>query len=117
MDRKAQEFARLIIAAGWSQAEAARRLRITPGAVSQICSGKTRPRDSTLNLLKLMVARENPEALALHDSAMSPPLEAWEMELLTEMRRLPEAERQRLLPLIKQMIRAMATPLRRTSKG
>jgi len=87
------------------------------GAVSQICSGKTRPRDSTLNLLKLMVARENPEALALHESAMSPPLEAWEMELLTELRRLPEAERQRLLPLIEQMIRAMATPLRRTSKG
>ena len=62
MPPKTHEFVRLLAAAGWSQAEAARRLQITPGAVSQICNAKTQPRPSTLNLLKLILARRLADA-------------------------------------------------------
>jgi transcriptional regulator with XRE-family HTH domain len=107
MPPKTHEFARLLAAAGWSQAEAARRLQITPGAVSQFCNGKTQPRPTTLNLLKLILARENPKVLALHESQGWRSLAHWEKDLLTELRQLAETDRQRLLPIFKQMIKAM----------
>lgn len=112
MDPKAQEFVRLIAAAGWSQAEAARRLNITPGAVSQICSGRTRPRAATLNLLKLILVHEKRQGLALRESAGPAPRQ-WERQLLEDLRRLPEPQRERLLAVIKDMIRAMQATARR----
>jgi transcriptional regulator with XRE-family HTH domain len=117
MPPKAHEFARLLAVVGWSQAEASRRLQITPGAVSQICSGKTQPRASTLNLLRLMVARENPKALAMHQAERWRALEQWEKDLLDDLRQLPDQHRQRLLPIFKQMIRAMPGSAIRTMKG
>ena len=116
MPQKNNEFSRLLTAARWSQAEAARRLQITPGAVSQICSGKTQPRAATLNLLKLMIARENPKALALHESEAWRALEHWEKELLADLRQLPERERLRLLPIFRQMVGAMLTTPRGHSR-
>jgi len=113
---KAQQFARLIAAAGWSQAEVARRLQITAGAVSQICSGKTQPRASTLNLLKLLLAREKPEALALQERAGMDGLEAWESDLLEELRKLPEAQRRFLVQMVKQMIKALPSVAHRKSR-
>ena len=103
----------MLAAADWSQAEAARRLNITPGAVSQICSGRTRPRAATLNLLKLMLAHEKPEALALRESRGRPALRNWERELLDDLGKLPEAQREQLLRIIKNMIRAMQSAGRR----
>ncbi len=116
MQTKAQQFARLIAAAGWSQAEVARRLQITAGAVSQICSGKTQPRASTLNLLKLLLAREKPEALALQERAGMDELEAWESDLLEELRKLPEAQRRFLVQMVKQMVKALPSVAHRKSR-
>jgi transcriptional regulator with XRE-family HTH domain len=58
MKKESREFVRLLKTANWSQADAARKLQITPGAVSQICSGTTRPRPVTLKLLRVLVAQK-----------------------------------------------------------
>jgi transcriptional regulator with XRE-family HTH domain len=104
VDPKSEEFARLIAMTGWTQAEVARRLQITPGAVSQLCSGKTRPHARTLNLLKLIIAHEMPDALRLHESQRSAALGPWESELLEGLRRLRASDRERLLPIFHQLI-------------
>jgi transcriptional regulator with XRE-family HTH domain len=100
----AAEFLRLLHHAGWSQAEAARRLQITPGAVSQICSGRTQARASTLNLLRLMVAQDLAAARRARKSDPRPAAPSWEEELLAPIRRLPESSRHRLLAALKPMI-------------
>lgn len=113
VDPKAQEFVRLLKAAGWSQAEAARRLHITAGAVSQICSGKTRPRPSTLNLLRVLLLSEG--AAAGREVLLGPGLEPWGRELVAALRGLPERQREWVLAVVKQMIRTM--PARRQGRS
>jgi len=49
------EFRRLFERSGWTQAEAARQLDVTPGVVSQYLSGDTRPSGTTLKLLHVLV--------------------------------------------------------------
>ena len=98
------EFVSLMKAAGWSQAETARRLQITPGAVSQICNGKTVPRPAIINLLRLLIAHENPEALKLHDSATQAGLQPWARQLVEALSNLPDKEREQALTPIKAMI-------------
>jgi len=73
MDALNKEFIRLMKAVGWSQNETARRLHMTGGGVSQICTGRVRPSKGRLNLLQLLVERENPEAVARLNSE----LEVW----------------------------------------
>ena len=104
VDPKSEEFARLIAMTGWTQAEVARLLQITPGAVSQLCSGTTRPHARTLNLLKLIVAQKKPGALRLHESQRSAALAPWESELLEGLRRLRASDRERLLSMFHQLI-------------
>ena len=113
MDPKTEEFINLSRMAGWSQAEVARRLHITPGAVSQLFSGRTRPRAATLNLLKMIVAKEMPEVLAAHESTRSGSLAGWESQLLEELRRLPTADRDRVLTGFHQMIKTVEAATRR----
>ena len=113
MPPQVPEFVRLLTAAGWSQAEAARRLQITPGAVSQICSGKTLPRPALLNLLKLLVAPVNPEAFKRHEKAALSRLEPWESELLAELRKLPPTQREWVATMIRQMIKGLPGVRRR----
>ena len=102
---KGKEFVQLMQSAGWSQAETARRLHITPGAVSQICNGKTQPRDATLNLLKLMVHRGGSESSG--QSFAPGLLLPWEKELLRDLRRLPREQRDGLLTAIRQLIKTL----------
>ena len=106
MDDLTAEFLALMEAAGWSQAEVARRLQISPGAVSQICSGKTVPRLATLNLLKLLVG--DPGLLARIERRHSLSLDAPEKQLIKALRELSRGDRDRLFPLLHQMIRAVA---------
>lgn len=108
MDPKNEEFLALIKAAGWSQAEAARRLHIRPSSVSEMCSGKIKPSTSTLNLLKLVVAGEKPDALKTHEQAYAGGLEPWAKDLVEELRRLPAAQREQVLPVIRHMIQTVS---------
>ena len=102
---KSKRFVRLIQKAGWSQAEAARRLDITPGAVSQICTGRTQPGSATLNLLQLLMRRSDPEP-ELH-STQTGSLIPWEMEMLNELRRVPHQKRESLLTAFRLLIHAL----------
>jgi len=106
LDAKTEEFIGLARAAGWSQAEVARRLHLTPGAISQIFNGVTRPHPATLNLLKLL-ARGKPDALKAYDRAQVGGLAPWESRLLESLRRLPRASREALLVAFQEMIRAV----------
>lgn len=51
-------------AAGWNQAETARRLHMSSGGVNQIVKGGVRPSAQTLALLMRVVAEHRPDALA-----------------------------------------------------
>jgi len=110
---KAEEFIGLVKAAGWSQAEAARRLHITPGAISQIFSGRTQPHPGTLNLLKYILATEKPEVLKAFERARVGGLAPWESQLLEALRGLRPAHREALLVAFQEMIRAMQARQRR----
>jgi transcriptional regulator with XRE-family HTH domain len=99
-----EDFIRLTEIAGWSQAETARQLHVTPAAVSQIFSGKTRPRAATYNLLKLLVAKVNPKALALHERRAAPAVDAWETRALELLRTVPVAYRDWFIETLRGML-------------
>jgi transcriptional regulator with XRE-family HTH domain len=106
MKSAAREFVRLLQTAGWSQARAARALDLTPGAISQICTGKTSPRPTTLSLLRLLL-RTNGEPT---DPSPRPPgrFSDWEVDLLESLRRFPAGQRKKLLNAFHQMIHALS---------
>ena len=113
MGPKAVEFIGLVKAAGWTQAEAARQLHITPGAISQIFNGMTQPHPATLNLLKMILANKNPGVLKAFYHAQVGGLAPWESGLLEDLRALRPAQRDALLVAFQQMIRAVQTRERR----
>src|SRR5215471_11479308 len=104
MEALNKEFIRLMKAAGWSQNETARRLRMTGGGVSQICTGRVRPSRGRLDLLKLLVEEQNPGAVARLNSQ----LEVWADDLLHNLRQVPDAQRGPLLEGIRHIIRAVS---------
>ena len=110
MDSRTEEFISLVKASGWSQAEVARRLHITPGAVSQICNGHTRPRPGTVNLLKILIG---PQALQVHERSHAKTLKPSENKLLQALQELPEADREKLLAAFQQTIKAVRSASRR----
>jgi transcriptional regulator with XRE-family HTH domain len=58
-----QEFRELLKRSEWSQSEAARQLKVSPGLVSQYLSGFTRPSTTTLKLFRMLVEdKEQQEA-------------------------------------------------------
>ena len=81
--------------AGWNQTETAKRLGITPSAVSKILSGENTPEERTLILLRTVVnlakpehAKVGPVELALRENA--PPWnEPWERMLIESIRNSP----------------------------
>src|SRR5258706_238373 len=102
-------------ASGWSQAEVARRLQITPGAVSQFCSGKILPKAGTLNLFKYVLAKFNPAAVQAYENSLSKSEASWKHEIVDALERLPEKQRRLALKPIKEIINAMAESLPGTS--
>jgi len=101
-------------ASGWSQAEVARRLQITPGAVSQFCSGKILPKAGTLNLFKYVLAKFNPAAIQAYEKALSKSEAPWKQEIVEMLDRLTEKDRQLVLKPIIELLKIVAA-LRRKS--
>lgn len=99
-----KEFVRLIKAVGWSQNEAARRLHMTGGGVSQICTGRVRPSKGRLNLLRLLVERENPNAI----KSMKYGVEDWATDLVDDLRRMPDGQRTAVLGAMRTLVKALA---------
>ena len=110
MDSRTEEFISLVKASGWSQAEVARQLHVTPGAVSQLCNGKTRPRAGTVNMLKILIG---PQALQVHERSHAKTLKPSENKFLQALHELPETDREPLLAAFQQTIKAVRGASRR----
>src|SRR5580693_8307126 len=65
MDPEKTQFKRLIELMGWSQTEAARRLRKTPSAINHLVNPDhpNKPTQTMMQLLKLIIASERPDLL------------------------------------------------------
>ncbi len=59
-----EEFRGLFERSGWTQAECARQLDLTPQDVSRYLGGVHPPDKQTLRLFKIILSSDNPEALA-----------------------------------------------------
>jgi transcriptional regulator with XRE-family HTH domain len=117
LDPKNREFIDLMEAAGWSQAETARRLHLNPASISQFVNGKNRPATSTIQLMKLVIAQDQPEALNVSDRKYTAALEPWAKDLVDRLRQLPEPDRARLLPIIIQMIQSLQVARTKPAKS
>jgi len=109
VDPLKKEFVDLLKAVGWTQAEAARQLAMTSGAVNQIVNPNSpvRPSGTTLRLFKLMVASARPEAinsrtLELKETAPPPPTEG-ERKLVQALRAMNPAD----LPMVYAIFHAI----------
>lgn len=100
MKAENEEFKALITAAGWTPAEAARRLDLGRSSTSRFLSGEITPSPPVMKLLKLMLAAEQPGALA----APEPVAASWERELVEDLRRLRPEDRARVLNAVRAMV-------------
>lgn len=101
------EFFALMEAAGWSQAEAARRLELDPSVISQYKSDKVRPSAQTLSLLKLILSHERPGALTAAGSAREAALADWERKVVEDLRWLEPQDRDRVVDAIHALTKGL----------
>jgi predicted component of type VI protein secretion system len=117
MDPLKEEFARLVAIMGWNQSEAARQLHMSAAAVSNLMNPNhsNRPRPTTLQLLKLIVSGEHPEAIEPRKFKLREKtgtslevrddyLDARERKLITDVRRLTPEEQETLYAIIAAFI-------------
>ncbi|MGD0410871.1 MAG: helix-turn-helix domain-containing protein [Verrucomicrobiota bacterium] len=111
-----QEFRDLLRASGWSQAEAARQLAMTPSALSQIVrrNSPVRPSPVTLRLFRLLLWREKPEALREAARRKAPPAsEPWEQEAVRALRAVPPKAR----PSVLRRLRALVASAKKNGRA
>jgi len=85
------EFCRLLSKSGWSQSRAAKALALTPSAVNQIVQGGVRATQRNVTALAGAI-RADLETILGPDAPRG--LTASEVEMLKELRRLPQALRE-----------------------
>ena len=110
----------MLLASGWTQAEAARQLAMTPSALSQIVrrNSPVRPSPVTLRLFQLLLWREKPEALREAARRKAPsPAEPWEQEVIRELRGVPPKTRQAVLRRLQRLIEATRNRSRARKAG
>lgn len=107
-------------AAGWTQAETARRLGLTSGAVNQFVKGTSRPSPTTLRLMGLLVLSERPEVMRYEEgqngqlaglrlrnegkaSGPTPPLD-WESRTIEMLTPLNQEDREWILSIVASMV-------------
>jgi transcriptional regulator with XRE-family HTH domain len=115
-----QEFRDLLRVSGWSQAEAARQLAMTPSALSQIVreNSPVRPSPVTLRLFQLLLWREKPEVMREAARPKAPSAaEPWEQEVVRELRGVPPVTRQAILRRLKRLIEAARSRPRARKAG
>jgi transcriptional regulator with XRE-family HTH domain len=123
-----QQFRDLLRASGWSQAEAARQLAMTPSALSQIVrrNSPVRPSPVTLRLFRLLLWREKPEVLRQPAPRNAPHAsEAWEHDVVRDLRAIPPKARHSFLRQLRALIaaaqkkggRAIASPVQGSRGG
>jgi hypothetical protein len=118
MDPEKTEFKRLIDLMGWSQTEAARRLRKTPSAINHLVNPDhpNQPTQTMMQLLKLIIASErpdliNPQTYELKEEPSGAKPEAAQLsprerELIGRLKQLPFAEQEKVYAVIEAMMPA-----------
>ena len=114
MDPEKAEFKRLIDLMGWSQSEAARKLYKTPAAVNHLVNPDhpNKPTQTTLQLLKWIIASERPELFeTAFELKEGPPskndpgrLNAKERGLIEMLRQAAPEEQEKIYAVIKAML-------------
>jgi len=104
-----REFVRILTNSGWSQSEAAEKLRLSPAVISKYVSGETRPSLTVLKLFKLLIGDHAPlpgetEETALETKDASRPLEDWESDILISLRAMETDRRKRVTGALKILI-------------
>jgi transcriptional regulator with XRE-family HTH domain len=112
-----EDFKRLIEIMGWSQSEAARRLKKTPSAISHLVNPDhpNRPTQTTLLLLKHIIALERPDLTnaQAHESKKAPTrpkpdarrLNSKEWKMMKGLRKLPATDQEMVYAVIKRLLR------------
>ena len=118
MEPEKAELKRLIGLMGWSQTEAARRLRITPSAINHLVNPDhpNKPTQTMMQLLKLIIASERPDLINAQTFELreAPPgaelaathLSPKERELIEGLKRLPSPEQKKIYAIIEAFLRA-----------
>ena len=119
MDQKKAQFKRLIELMGWSQTEAARWLHKTPSAINHLVNPghPNKPTQTTLLLLKLIIARERPDFIKAQTCELKEAptgakpdatrLNSRELGLIQSMRQLPPGEREKAYAVMRALLRAI----------
>lgn len=109
MQSKNEEFVALMKAAGWSQAETARRLHASLAAVSQFVNGHAVPARSTLSLLKLLLVRSQRDGIKVKEEP-SAGLPAWASDRISDLEAIPEGRRKGLVFSFRQIAKLNQPP-------
>jgi plasmid maintenance system antidote protein VapI len=119
MDPEKAEFKRLIELMGWSQTEAARRLRKTPAAINHLVNPDhpNKPTQTMMQLFKLIIASErpdliNPQTFELKETYARakrevPGLSARERALVEKVKELPPEDREKVYAIIIALLKSM----------
>lgn len=103
----------------WSQSEAARRLHKTPSAINHLLNPDhpNKPTETTMELLKLIIARERPELVNAQTCELKEPwtgakpnitrLSPKEQKMIEGMRQLPLGEQQKVYAVMEALLRAV----------
>ncbi len=121
MDAEKAEFKRLMDLMGWSQTEAARRLHKTPSAINHLINPEhpNKPTQTTMQLLKLIIASERPELInsktfELKEGPLAAPeaagLTPREREMLLKLKQLPESEQEKVYAVILALLGTSGKP-------
>jgi transcriptional regulator with XRE-family HTH domain len=97
------EFKRLIESMGWSQTEAARRLRKRPSAINHLVNPDhpNKPTATTMELLRPIIARERPGLVNTQTGGLKEArpkatrLSAKERECIEDLRQLPPGDQKK----------------------
>ncbi|MGA3180410.1 MAG: hypothetical protein ABSF38_08725 [Verrucomicrobiota bacterium] len=118
MDPLKQEFVNLMNVMGWTQAETARQLCMTSGAVNQLVNPNltVKPSTTTLALFKLLVATQRPDAMNAKTMQLKENpgahMSAAERKLVEALRQVSAAELPRAYAALHGLIKGFAAPLR-----
>jgi plasmid maintenance system antidote protein VapI len=119
MDARKAELKRLIEIMGWSQTEAAKRLGKTHGAINHLVNPdhRNKPTQTTLLLLKMIIARERPELVntqtaEAQEVGNNAPggnvrLNAKERDLIHRMQELPRDDQDKVYAVIRTLLRVV----------
>jgi hypothetical protein len=124
MDPNKAEFKGLVELMGWSQSEAARRLRKTPSAINHLVNPDhpNKPTPETMHLLKLIIASERPELInpKTLELKQAPPgaarLSPRERKLIEALQKLPPAEQEKIYAIIEVFLGTMSRRSRKQKK-